>query len=99
MTATRFARVVTRRMVIRCAAGLSTVTLLGGCAAPPATTKRPRRIGGLFAGFTRDGGATIRDALANIGYVDGRDVVFEFRYAENVPERLPLLAAELVELP
>jgi putative ABC transport system substrate-binding protein len=35
-------------------------------------------------------------ALAELGYVDGRNVTFEFRFANDALERLPALAAELV---
>jgi putative ABC transport system substrate-binding protein len=34
--------------------------------------------------------------LAELGYVDGRNIVFEFRFANHALERLPALAAELV---
>jgi putative ABC transport system substrate-binding protein len=34
-------------------------------------------------------------ALADLGYVDGENVSFEFRYANHALERLPALAAEL----
>ncbi len=34
--------------------------------------------------------------LAEIGYVDGQNVSFEFRFADDALERLPALAAELV---
>jgi len=37
-------------------------------------------------------------ALRELGYVEGRDVVFEYRWAEGKPERVPALAAELVRL-
>jgi len=36
--------------------------------------------------------------LRALGYVDGRNVVIEFRWAEGKPERLPALAAELTAL-
>jgi putative ABC transport system substrate-binding protein len=41
---------------------------------------------------------TIRAGLAEHGYVEGRDVVIEWRSAENRRERLAALATELVEL-
>ena len=37
-------------------------------------------------------------ALRELGYVEGQNLVFERRYAEGKPERLPALAAELVRL-
>jgi len=37
-------------------------------------------------------------ALRDVGYVEGKNVVIEWRFAENKPERLPGLAAELVQL-
>jgi len=36
--------------------------------------------------------------LANLGYVEGRDIIIELRFAEGRLERLPELAAELVRL-
>jgi putative tryptophan/tyrosine transport system substrate-binding protein len=38
------------------------------------------------------------DALREFGWVEGKNVVFERRHAENRVERLPVLAAELVRL-
>jgi putative ABC transport system substrate-binding protein len=38
------------------------------------------------------------DALRDLGWVEGRNVLIERRYAENQLERLPVLAAELVRL-
>jgi putative ABC transport system substrate-binding protein len=39
-----------------------------------------------------------RQGLRDLGYVEGRNVVIEYRDAEGKPERLPGLAAELVAL-
>jgi putative ABC transport system substrate-binding protein len=39
-----------------------------------------------------------RQGLRDLGYVEGRDFVIEFRDAKGTPERLPALAAELVAL-
>jgi putative ABC transport system substrate-binding protein len=39
-----------------------------------------------------------RNGLRELGYVEGKTIVIEFRYAEGKVERLPALAAELVGL-
>jgi ABC-type uncharacterized transport system substrate-binding protein len=39
-----------------------------------------------------------RQGLRDLGYVEGRSLVIEYRDAEGKPERLPALAAELVAL-
>jgi hypothetical protein len=41
----------------------------------------------------------MRTALADLGYVEGRNLVIEFRYGDDVIERVPELAAELVRSP
>jgi len=40
----------------------------------------------------------IRQSLHDLGYVEGQTILFEYRYAKFQPERLPALAAELVQL-
>ena len=40
-----------------------------------------------------------RAGLAALGYVEGRNLVIEYRYADDVIERVPELAAELARLP
>jgi hypothetical protein len=37
--------------------------------------------------------------MKELGYVEGKSVIYEFRSAEGVSERLPELVAELVKLP
>ena len=41
--------------------------------------------------------AAFRQGLLDLGWVEGRNFVFEFRHADAKPERLPALAAELVK--
>jgi putative tryptophan/tyrosine transport system substrate-binding protein len=65
--------------------------------AAPSPAKKIPRIGVLlFSTPERDAnfGVFVRH-LRELGYVEGRNVVFEYRYADARPERLPALAAEL----
>src|SRR5260370_21883859 len=39
-----------------------------------------------------------RQGMRDLGYVEGRNVVIEYRETEGKPERFPVLAAELVAL-
>src|SRR5262249_6941288 len=59
-------------------------------------------------GVLTEGANTLRDldvpgihfvnGLRDLGYVEGQNVVIEYRYADNQPERIPVFAAELVRL-
>jgi len=40
-----------------------------------------------------------RQGLRDLGYIEGQNLVIEYRWAEGREERLPALAAELVRLP
>src|ERR1043166_8157213 len=40
----------------------------------------------------------IRLALRELGYIEGQNIAFEYRYAEGKVDRAPELAAELVRL-
>jgi putative ABC transport system substrate-binding protein len=40
----------------------------------------------------------LRQRLRELGYVEGKNIVIEYRYAEGKRERMPDLAAELVQL-
>jgi hypothetical protein len=73
-------------------------------AALPATAQAPQkvfRVGHLAApGRTPDGAPPrpLREALRELGYVEGQNIAYEARFAEGKFERLPDLAAELVRL-
>jgi len=57
-------------------------------------------VGFLNAQFARDSErqlAAFLDGLAEAGYVDGRNVKIEYRWAENHSDQLPALMADLVE--
>jgi putative ABC transport system substrate-binding protein len=63
-------------------------------------TKIPR-IGYLGANFPTTNPARIeafRQGLRELGYVEGKNIGIEYRYAEEKLDRLPALAAELVRL-
>jgi putative tryptophan/tyrosine transport system substrate-binding protein len=63
--------------------------------------KKVHRIGLLTTGFPESLPHLIdafKQGLQEHGYVEGQNVLLELRYAEGQPERLPILAAELVRL-
>src|ERR1051325_7224188 len=41
---------------------------------------------------------TFRQELSKLGWIEGKNLVFEYRFAELKPERVAELAAELVRL-
>jgi ABC-type uncharacterized transport system substrate-binding protein len=75
---------------------LSLLTVPLADAAQP--TGKVWRIGYLVAG-TGIIPEAFRQALRDLGYVEGQNLAIEYRYAANQLERLPDLAAELVRLP
>ena len=85
-------------------AGLFTLIIayvIGGAAAEAQQPARIHRIGILSpsSGFffsARD--EALRQRLRELGYVEGKNLVIEYRYAEGKGERLPDLVAELVRL-
>lgn len=72
------------------------------CAAPAVLAQTPvrsPRVGVLFLAPASAGDTTrgFGQGMRELGYVDGRNVVIEWRYADGRPERLGALAAELVQ--
>ena len=83
------------------------ITLLGGAAAAATwpVAARAQQPGMPVVGHLTVGPpaehltSTFRDGLAEAGYVEGRNVVIDYRHADNQYLRLPELAAELVRRP
>ena len=57
------------------------------------------RLGVLGIDSTSPRQAAFLDELRVLGYLEGRTIMIEYRWAEGRPDRLPALAAELVALP
>jgi putative tryptophan/tyrosine transport system substrate-binding protein len=82
------------------------ITLLGGAAAWPlvARAQQPAkipRIGYLSPAFANTHVTRVeafRGGLSDLGYLEGRNIVIEYRWAEGRYDWLPELAAELVHL-
>jgi putative ABC transport system substrate-binding protein len=79
------------------------ITLIGGAAAWPsaACAQQPTMpvVGFLGNGSSKFDAfrvAAIRQGLKDAGYIEGQNVTFEYRWAEDHYERLPALATELV---
>src|SRR5215468_2907884 len=81
------------------------LTLLGGAAAWPLTAhaQQPAMpvIGYLNLGSPETDTPRLtglRRGLNQSGYVEGRNLVIEYRWAGNQPDRLPALVADLIQL-
>src|SRR5215813_8377350 len=81
-------------------AGTGAVLLAAPLAAEGQQARRVWRLGFLSASSAPanllTAAAPFRQGLHDLGYVEGRDFVMEYRYAEGQPDRLPRLAAALV---
>jgi putative ABC transport system substrate-binding protein len=83
-------------------AGLFAIVLaltVGGAVAQAQQAKKIARIGFL----SQDSGPTsrseaFREGLRELGYVEGKNIAIEYRYADGKLDQLPSLAAELVRL-
>src|SRR5438105_2570531 len=78
------------------------LTLIGAAAWPlPAGAQQPKIpvVGILHANspdLNSSGVVAIRKGLAEAGYIEGRSLTIEYRWAEDKYDRLPALAADLV---
>jgi ABC-type uncharacterized transport system substrate-binding protein len=82
------------------------ITLLGGAAAWPLAARaqqagRVYRIGVLETSPAASNAANfeaLRKGLRELGYVEGQNLILDYRSADGRPERFPQLAAELLRL-
>src|SRR5262245_36553327 len=80
------------------------ITLVSGAAVVwprAAKAQQPMPAIGYLSSLSQTDRPNLRDAfrrgLSENGYFEGRNVSIEYRFAENQPERLPSLAADLVD--
>ena len=81
-------------------------TLLRGAAAWPLTVRAQQAAALTVIGYLNNGSPEsdasrltgLRRGLSQTGYVEGRNFVIEYRWAGNQADRLPALAADLVQL-
>ena len=86
-----------RRIVIAIGAGALTAPLASFAQQPPGKVPRVGILTGAY-GFESPRWMPFRDALRELGYVEGRTIAIEARSSGGKAERFPDLAAELVGL-
>ncbi len=87
-----------RRLILALMAGALSAPLASFAQQPA----KVARVGFLFPGFPEGVGKVglqaFRDGLHELGYAEGRNIQLEVRWGEGKLERMPALAAELVQL-
>ena len=64
----------------------------------PAKVAKIGLLGARPAGTAAEQRVLVERELRALGYVEGKNIAFEYRYADNKLDRLPALADELVRL-
>src|SRR4030095_6275464 len=87
----------TGRRKVFCFALCALLTAL--CASAQAQpAKKVPRIGYQNAGSSGERQEAFRQGLRELGYVEGQNIVIEWRFAQGKPDQVPRNAAELVQL-
>lgn len=97
MRSTAFCRrMAVMPMVVRLAAAV--LLLVGSAAIHAQQATRMHRIGFVAATSTGPAFEAFRQGLRELGYVEGKNIVLEARFADGHSERLPALIAEVIGL-
>src|SRR5512132_3831059 len=92
---------LSRRQFLQDSLVLAGLSLLSGCEMPGQQAANIPRIGFLAVG-SREGRAFVIEGfsqgLREHGYVEGQNIVIEYRFSEDRNDRLSALAAELVAM-
>src|SRR5262249_20716539 len=82
------------------------VALIGGAATWPlaARAQQPAKVPrvGILSPAASEAAATLtafREAIRDLGYIEGQTIVLDFRLSKGIMDALPVLAAELVRIP
>ena len=86
-----------RKLLIALGAGALTAPL-SSIAQPPPKIRRIGFLGSATAAANVQRMDALRAGLRDLGYIEGKNIAIEYRWADGKYERLPELAAELVRL-
>jgi ABC-type uncharacterized transport system substrate-binding protein len=89
---------MTRKLTVLALCALLFALSSSAAAQQPAKVPRIAYLGGASPSAIAPRTEAFRQRLRELGYVEGKNIVIEFRYAEENLDRLPALAADLVRL-